>query len=369
PLILLGAVAGVLAAFLQGFLAVKERAWIENVIVTGLTAGALALCWALGWGWPGVVAAMLAGPTAGIACAAALLSRLSPGVLRSRESGHPLPAGPLLAYSWPLLGTSMLGFLLMWSDILLMGFLRQASEVGVYGLCARLVTGVLLFHESIGQVFIPKLSDLFDAADRDGMRRLYHLSSRWAVWPALVVAWMLILWGRELLALFGPDFARGAAPLAVLAAAKAIAACAGMSGRVFAVTEQARLNLVNLLLMVTSNIVLNLLWIPRYGALGAAAATCVSLGGIKILQVVQVGVLFRLLPWDRRSLVPIGGITALALGMAAFRDGLGGSWGWLVPLSTFIVACLALFLFWGVADDERDVWRAARGRLRSTAES
>lgn len=363
PLVPIAALTAVLATFLQGFLAVKERAWIENVVVTGVTVGSLAACWALGLGRAGVVAAMLAGPIAGIVCASWLFFRLAPRATGPSPRAEPVPARSLLASSWPLMGTSMLLFLLTWSDVVILGLFRDAGEVGVYGVCARLVTAVLLFHESVGQVFLPRMSDLFAAGDRAGMDRLYRLTSRWAIWPAMVAACSLILWRREILGLFGPGFALGAAPLVVLASAKAIAACTGMSGRVFAVTGRARLNLCNLLLMVAANVALNFAWVPRFGAIGAAAATCVSLCGVKILQVAQVGLLFRLLPWDRKTLVPVVGIGALASGFAAFVPQLDGSRSWPVSLAAFCACCAALFLVRGVSDDEREVWLAVRARL------
>jgi O-antigen/teichoic acid export membrane protein len=362
PLILLGATVGLLATFLQGFLAIKERAWIERVLVTGVTVAVLAAAWALGWGWPGVIAAMLLGPATGLAAGAVLLKRLAPRPIRSPASPRTRTTGELVAYSWPLLGSSMLVFLLLWSDVLVMGVFREADEVGVYGLCARLAGGVLLVQESIGQVFVPRLSDHFAAGDRDGMRHLYHLSTRWAAWPTVIAAAVLVVWGGPILALFAPGFAAGAAPLAVLAVAKAIGVASGMSGKVFAVTGHARVTFVNLILMVGCNIALNLLWIPRHGAMGAAAATLVSIAGVNALQVFQVSARLRLLPWDRRILWPLLGVPLLALLVVPFREGPAGSLGWLVPLAGFAGACVVLYLVRGVGAEEREVWRTIGNR-------
>lgn len=167
-----------------------------------------------------------------------------------------------------------------------------------------------------------------------------------------------------MLALFGPDFVAGAAPLAILASAKAVAAMTGMSGRVFAVTGRARLNLANLFLMVVGNIVLNLLWIPDHGAIGAAAATFASFCAVKILQVVEVGVLFRLFPWDRRSVLPVAGVSAAAIGFAGAGDLWTGPGGWTLSLALFGITSLVLFLLWGVAEEERAVASAIVGRFR-----
>jgi hypothetical protein len=57
------------------------------------------------------------------------------------------------------------------------------------------------------------------------------------------------------------------------------------------------------------------------------------------------------------------GTSALAALFYPFRQSFGGEWGWLLPLALFGVACAALFLFKGISDDDRAVWRALRSRL------
>jgi O-antigen/teichoic acid export membrane protein len=261
------------------------------------------------------------------------------------------------------MGTTMLAFLLMWTDILLMGVFRESDEVGVYGICARLAAGILLVHQSLGPIFMARLSGLYLDRDWDAIRHLYRLTARWCMWGGLVLAWALAIWGRPILVIFGEEFAVGASVLAVLAAGKAVSVSSGLCGRVFGVTGKGRLNLINMSLMVGGNALLNLLWIPRYGALGAATATLVSLSGVKSLQVLEIWMMYRILPWNRKSLFPVLGIAALAAAAYPFRDGLAGPWGWLVPLALFGVACLVLFLRAGIGEEDREVWRAVRERF------
>ncbi len=370
-LVVLAALLATIVANLQGFQAVKEAAWTDSVIALGVTAAGMALSWSVGWGWRGVVGSTLAGPAAGILVGALRLARLAP-----RTPGRPAPAaanrpglpiGPLAAYSWPLMVGSLLSFLLGFMDLLLMGVFRPAREVGVYGVASRLATGVLLAQESLAPIFQARLADHFVAGDETGMRHLYDLTARWALWPGLASAAALMLWAEDWLALFGPEFVAGAAPLIVLAAGKGIAVAAGLSGRFFAITGRTRLNLADLALGVALGAALQWAWIPRYGALGAAAASSVALLAIKLLQVTQVWTLFRMLPWNRKSLVPVVGIALLALAAFPLRHAVPGRWGWLVPAAAFGLACLALFLAIGVSADDRAVWRAVRSEVAGRA--
>ncbi len=364
-LVVLAALLATIVANLQGFQAVKEAAWTDSVIALGVTAAGMALTWSAGWGWPGVVGSTLAGPAAGILVGALRLARLAPRA--PGATGPGLPLGPLAAYSWPLMVGALLSFLLGFTDLLLMGVFRPVREVGIYGVASRLATGVLLAQESLAPIFQARLSDHFVAGDEAGMRHLYDLTARWAMWPGLASAAALVLWAGDWLSLFGPEFVAGAAPLIVLAVGKGIAVAAGPSGRFFAITGRTRLNMADLAIGVAVGVALQVAWIPRHGALGAAAASSIALLALKVLQVTQVWTLFRMLPWNRKSLVPVVGIALLALAAYPLRHAVPGRWGWLVPAAAFGLACLALFLAVGVSADDRAVWRAVRSEVSGRA--
>jgi len=290
------------------------------------------------------------------------LARRASGALRLGKPAAALRIRAMLNFSWPLMGTTILAYLLLWTDVLSMGVLANSEEVGIYGACARIAVIAMIAHESLGPVFIARLSDLFTAEDWPGIRHAYQLTARWAMWPGLVLAWSFGIWGGEVLGMFGPAFRSGAGVLAVLCIGKGVAASSGLSGRMLGITGHARLNLVNMGLLVGGNLALNILWIPQYGGLGAAAATSLSVILVRALQVTEVRLLFGFLPWNRRSLTPLLGISTLALVGYTWRAGLGGDWGWLLPQALFLAASAALFLLTSVGEDERSVWAALRKR-------
>ncbi len=364
-LIALGAISAVTATLLQGYMAVKERVWIEGVLVAATIAAGMGVSWLLGFGAIGAICATLAGLLVGLIAGVWTLARIAPGILSVKLGAASLKVGELLRYSWPLLGSSMLVFLLMWTDVLIMGVYAESAEVGVYGACARIAMLALLAHESLGPVFVARLSDLFARKDWAGISHLYQLTGRWSIWPGLALAWCFAIWGSDLLELFGEGFGTGGAVLAVLCLGKAATSSCGMAGRVLGITGRARLNMVNMLVLVIGNICLNVLWIPLYGAMGAAAATSLCLALVRILQVVEIRWLYGILPFSRQSLVPLVGLGGLAFLVMPWREGHGGEWGWTLPLTGFLLASALLFLLTSFNDDDRAAWRALRARTGS----
>ncbi|MFT6041925.1 MAG: O-antigen/teichoic acid export membrane protein/GT2 family glycosyltransferase [Gammaproteobacteria bacterium] len=343
-LIFLGSALTVVATVLQGLKAVAEREWIERVLVAGVVALGIGITWQLDLGSSGVIVSVLSGALAGLLAAIWFTNRRQPGVLSPRASADQLRIPEVLGYSWPLLGTSMLAVLLLSTDILCMGYYSDSGSVGLYSAAARVAAIAMIAHQSLVPVFDSALSDLVARDDSKGIARLFRVTARWAMWPGLVLSSVFMIWGRDLLGIFGPEFRPGASILACLCIGKMFAGSCGLTGRVLALTGRARLNLANMIVLWVLNLALNILWIEQYGGLGAAAATTTSLVLIRVAQLVQIRVIYGILPWTKRSLVPLLGIGLLCAIAYPLRTGFGGTWGFVLPLGLFFLGAGGMFL-------------------------
>jgi|GEM_PF-3478884 len=359
----LSALASVSLTVVQGFQRVRTYAWIDQVLVMLVTLTGLLVTWWAGLGVAGVVGATLLGPLVGLLVAVALVRRLVPGVLQPAAPAAAPAQAALLSACWPLMGASLVAQAVNWLDVLLVGVFRDPREVGIYGSCARLATVVILVHESVGPVFAARLSQLHAERDPAAIGRLYRLTGRWSLWSALVIGWLLVLWRREILGLFGGEFVEGARVLGVLVLGRVLLASSGMCARLLALTGRQRSNLRNAALMLVTNAALDVLWIPAHGALGAAAATCTSIALGKLLQVIEVWAFYRILPWSGRGLLALPATAGLAGLGFAFRGDLAATLPWWVVAGLFAAACAALYLVWGTDEEERDALRAARRRI------
>lgn len=362
-LVFLGSAITVVATVLQGLKAVAEREWIERVLVPGVAAMGLAITWQLGLGPTGVIVSVLSGALVGLLVAIWFVNRRGPGVLSLTAPSDRLRMPEVLGYSWPLLGTSMLAVLLLSTDILCMGYYSDSGSVGLYSAAARVAAIALIAHQSLVPVFDSALSDLVARADQVGIARLFRVTARWAMWPGLVLSSVFMIWGRDLLGIFGPEFRPAASILACLCIGKMFASSCGLTGRVLALTGRARLNLANMIVLWLLNLGLNILWIEPYGGIGAAAATTTSLVLIRVAQLVQIRVIYGIQPWTRRSLVPLLGIGFLCAVAYPLRAGFGGPWGFVVPLGLFFLGAGGMFLASLHGPEDRLLVAGVRRRL------
>jgi O-antigen/teichoic acid export membrane protein len=95
-----------------------------------------------------------------------------------------------------------------------------------------------------------------------------------------------------------------------------------MGGIILEMTGYINLKLVNSFVRLFLYLSLNVLLIPRWGIVGAATAALVGEGTINLLRLLEVFVLFRLLPYNRSFFKPVGaGLLTLAIAWAI------GQWG------------------------------------------
>jgi O-antigen/teichoic acid export membrane protein len=88
----------------------------------------------------------------------------------------------------------------------------------------------------------------------------------------------------------------------------------GICGAILDMTGNTKLKLLNSLVSVGATLGLNLLLIPRWGLLGAAIAALAAAIMVNLLRLVEVFILFRLLPYNMNFIKPVtAGLIAVAV--------------------------------------------------------
>jgi O-antigen/teichoic acid export membrane protein len=173
-------------------------------------------------------------------------------------------------------------------DTLLLGIMRSDLETGWYSAAYRIYEGLTYVPAILAAVLTPTLSHLF-VRDRIAHRRLLTRTLLAALGLGAllggIVAWIA---GPILLTLFGSKYAPGIAPLQILA---------GGSLFVFSTwilhAGAISTNLDSRLLLttgvgLTTNVILNIVLIPRWGISGAAWATVIAEAVTVALLFVQI---------------------------------------------------------------------------------
>jgi len=170
--------------------------------------------------------------------------------------------------------SNILGFLNYRVDMFLVnGFLGPAA-VGLYAVGVVLVEKLWMVSQAASTVLFPRV-----AAENEEQRRkeFTPLVARTLLWTTALGALVLALLARWIvLLLYSEAFLPAVGALQALL----VGIVALSAGRVLANDIAGRgfpgLNIYTGLAAVATNVVLNLLWIPRYGIVGAAWASTVS---------------------------------------------------------------------------------------------
>jgi O-antigen/teichoic acid export membrane protein len=195
---------------------------------------------------------------------------------------------------------------------ILLGALSTVTNVGIFTLVDRINLIGHIFYLSLLASVKPVLAELFARKDWEQMGRLYQTATRWTFMLNLPMFLIMVLFPGPLLSIFGRSFVDGAAALAILAWAELINAGTGICGSIIDMTGYAKLKLLNSILWITLGVGTNFLLIPRWGLVGAAVAVLIGITTINLLRVLEIWILFRLLPYNLSFVKPI------VAGLAAF---------------------------------------------------
>lgn len=223
-------------------------------------------------------------------------------------------------FSVPLASKDLGSFFYLRADIIMVGFFLSSSTVGVYNIAVLLTTLISLPLKAVNQLFPPVASKLYTADDLTELSTVYAAVSRWSMTCSLPLVTGAILYHRELLSLFGAEFAAGGSIVVVLALAKFVDTAVGPSGYMLMMTDHQYLLLANQWTFAMLNIALNYVFILEFGVIGAAYASALVLAGLNLLRVAEVWYLEGLHPFSWRFFKPVvAGVPAALTMVGASR--------------------------------------------------
>jgi O-antigen/teichoic acid export membrane protein len=217
-------------------------------------------------------------------------------------------ARALLAQSWPLAVSGLAIYVQASIDQVMLGRLLGPAELGQYAAALRIVTAFAFLPMVLQTVAAPEIARAKRDHEDIYRRRLYNMY-RLMFGLFLAVALPLVLLGPALtVVVFGQAY-RGAAILLPWLVFRLFFTNFGVARSLFIVNEGLfRFSLLTSLAGAVVNIVLNLFFIPAWGARGAIAASLVSFAvttfALDCLQTkmrtnLRLMVRSVLLPWQR----------------------------------------------------------------------
>lgn len=183
------------------------------------------------------------------------------------------PAREIFGFSIPMLSAELSVITRGSLAVLLLEYFHTTAAVAEYRAVLPLAGLNMVVSEAFAFLFMPIASRLFARGDLSGINDLYWQTSIWiSVLTFPVLAMTCALAQSLTVILFGSDYAGSATILALLALGHYFNAAMGFNAETLRVHGRVRFVFFSDVLSAAVAIVLSLLLIPRYGALGAALA-------------------------------------------------------------------------------------------------
>ncbi len=316
----------------QAFHTLKYRVYVEffaNPLLNILAV--LALFFLLEWKIKGVTIAYVGAFFISAILSLLFVKRLFPEILHKKVT--PIyETKKLFRFSAPLMFVSVLNLVIMWTDVLMLGYFKTSADVGIYSAALRTAFFLNFIYLSFSHLFAPRISDLYNRDRHAELESLFKILTKWMFMLTFPLFLILVILSKDILAIFGSGFVAGYLSLIILAVAHIINSAVGSVQHLLMMSENEKMVMYITIIVCVLNFVLNLILIPRFGINGAAIATATSFVLINLIMLCQVYKKLRIHPYNLKYIKPF------------FLSLMGGIFLWLVKF-VFHVESLIVLLF------------------------
>ena len=193
-----------------------------------------------------------------------------------------------LSVSIPLLVMGVMQELLNQLEVILLGYLADARQAGLFAAAWRLASLATFALTSIGAVGGPLVASAYHRRNVGELHRITSMSARLGLGFGAVASVLLLLAGQSLLRLFGPEFTQAYPALAILLVGAMFNAFTGIVGYLLTLTGRQSQALITFGGALILALFLNLTLIPRLGIVGAAIASAATVSAWNIAMLIYV---------------------------------------------------------------------------------
>ncbi len=201
-----------------------------------------------------------------------VMSLVIPRKYYTRKQSTKYPLGEVFRYSGWLFAFSLLFMLFDRLDVIMLNYFKQPTDVGNYGVAYMLVRPIEMVPETLNVVLLPKVAQFTKKAQvfqyfRDTLKVTAFVG---------VLCVFLIVFARPIIETFFPKFTQAVSLFQILVGAFILLTIINPINLVGHSLNKPQLFTMMAAINLVLNFAGNLIFIPPYGAVGAAWATLVS---------------------------------------------------------------------------------------------
>ncbi len=293
----------VIFASLQGVRLIKYGVLVNQMLIPFFRLSCMALAITVGYQLRAVAWSYVLAIVIGTVLGCFFLIKAFPEILKKGAIVY--ERRRFTSFSLPLLFIGIFHTLLNQVSVLMIGHYLSAAMVGIYATARRFLPPILIPLGAFNSIFAPIISDLFAQAKREELESQFKAVAKWVFMTSLPIFTLLIFFSKQILSIFGPEFAAYSQVMIVLCIGQMINSATGSAGLMLTMTGKPHINLFNSALLCVTSVFLYIYMIPRYGLIGAAEVSAFSIGAIQVLQLLEVWYFLKMQPYRIDFLKPI----------------------------------------------------------------
>lgn len=204
-----------------------------------------------------------------------------------------IPWRKIFIVSMPLWVTNLMLVVLLQADIWILSFYADGSAVALYGAASRFTQFLTLPLMVVNMALMPIISELYVRGDMSRLENVLRATASIAFLPALFVIVAFLFVGRDVLSVvYGHEYVNAYYVLLILSAGQLVNVACGSAGYALMMTSKQQAMMWITVSCGVLSVMLSLLLVSNYGALGVATASAfgLSLQGILMLFWVKGGI-------------------------------------------------------------------------------
>ncbi|AYN66091.1 flippase [Euzebyella marina] len=179
--------------------------------------------------------------------------------------------------SWPFGFANLFAFVYVQSDLIMVKYMSGNVEAGYYNVGYVILTATLVIPTMLfGKFLLPKYHR-WSNHDTEKFKNVYRKSNQIMIGTGILIMILIVLSSRWVVpGLFGTEYVGSVKLVKILSLTIPISFLMYSVGATLVTNEHMKMKVFMMGVVALINVVLNLMLIPYYGAVGAAASTILS---------------------------------------------------------------------------------------------
>lgn len=272
----------------------------------------------------------------------------------------------LLKFSFPLLITGMLGYIVQRTDVIMIGYFLRSDKVGIYNIASQIGSISSFILIAFSSIFASTISSLYHSGSMEKLSQIYKIITKWIVTINLIAFAIILIFSKDIMHLFGKDFIYGSTALILISIGQVVNAATGLVGLMNTMTGHPQYEIYIAIVVMVISLLTNYFLIPIYGINGAAVASLLSVAVSNILRLVFLYRDSKLHPYNLEYIKTIASFFISLIIVYLLKNILIVNWLIRLFILSFVYVILFLFITikMGLSDYDKLILSKVFGKLK-----